>query len=113
MITTTEKELQLDNVQRVRDLGTPSPKRDVFTILPFGVQGRPWEKKWKACKTQLGWWALRKQGLLNTTGPHMNSWRPWQCAQGPHGSAPDQVPAQIEVDPAAISSCLTEDTNHS
>lgn len=70
---------------RFRNLGTPSPKSDVFTKwLPSGfreLQKSQWEGR------QQG-----NQGLLETSRlMHIWTHRDWQCTQDLHGSKPNGI----------------------
>lgn len=59
---------KLDNVQRMRDFGTLTPKGKTYQSPPLKAQGYLQKRKQKACKSQ------RKQRFPDTTRP-MNSQR--------------------------------------
>lgn len=56
----TKRETHSQTLLRVRDLGTLSPKRNVYIKSPLRAQGTPRKRK-KECMTQRGWRASRKQ----------------------------------------------------
>jgi hypothetical protein len=82
---------QPDNMHRVRDLGTLSPKQDVFTKSLFSrslgiLQKR---RQRESLKSQRAWRTPRKQDRLNhPSKAHVNAQRLMQLAQGLHRSAP-------------------------
>lgn len=83
---------QLENEQRVRDLGILSPKGDVSTSS-FQSSGHCIEEDRKACKSPWSWKTLRNKVFGHSRiDAHMNSQVPWQHAQGLRKSKPDGVP---------------------
>lgn len=81
-----KQDLQLDGVQRVRDLGALGAKSDVLIkSLPsrtWDLIGRRGRKILRARGGGWLWWNIFF--WIHRTGAHMNSESPWQHAQGLH-----------------------------
>lgn len=93
------RDLETDNMQRVKDRGILRPKRNVSHQIPL-LRAELFGRGERSPKSQSGW----SQSLLDSTGLHTyDSKRLWQHAQSLPGPAPDGV-LELEVD-----TCLHRD----